>query len=237
MHKVVFFLRYRDDADLGEAQRRFAAEHSRLVLAVPGVVRYVQNPVVTSATLAGVAGERPAADTYAAIWFADRDAYVAAIESPQWQRAAEDAAEIFDMDRLAEGWAAEIEERVKREGLGAAGDGVSTPPSGPVKLVGILRYRTDISREDCNAYWATTHGDIALSIKQLSHYVQNHAIRPIGSETLAFDGFSEAWMADQDAYEQGMASAEWNHLGEDGDNLFDMSLFKSIIVDELVERG
>jgi hypothetical protein len=35
MHKVVFFLRYRDDADLGEAQRRFAAEHSRLVLAVP----------------------------------------------------------------------------------------------------------------------------------------------------------------------------------------------------------
>ena len=34
-----------------------------------------------------------------------------------------------------------------------------------------------------------------------------------------------------------MASAEWKHLGEDGDNLFDMSLFKSIIVDELVERG
>jgi uncharacterized protein (TIGR02118 family) len=237
MHKVVFFLRFRDDVDRAEAERRYAEEHAELVLAVPGVLRYVQNTVVTSATLAGTAAERPAADTYAAMWFADRDAFTAALETPQWQRVAEHAALIVDVDHLSQGWSAEIEERVKRRGLGAAPDGVATPPRGPVKLVGILRYRSDMDRADCNAYWAGTHGDVALTITQIGHYTQNHAIRPVLGDQLAFDGFSEAWMADQATYEQGMASTEWKRLGEDGDNLFDMGLFKSIIVEERVIRG
>ena len=118
MHKVVYFLRYRDDVDRPEAERRFAQEHAALILAVAGVVRYVQNPVVTSATLAGVASERPVADVFSTIWFADREAYLAALESPEWELAAQDAGEIFDLDVLSEGWAAEIEERVRRQGLG-----------------------------------------------------------------------------------------------------------------------
>ena len=75
MHKVVFFLRFRDDIDRADAERDFAGRHAELVLAVPGLVRYVQNPVVTAATLAGADDERPWVDAFAALWFADRDAF------------------------------------------------------------------------------------------------------------------------------------------------------------------
>jgi hypothetical protein len=34
-----------------------------------------------------------------------------------------------------------------------------------------------------------------------------------------------------------MGSPEWAALGEDGDNLFDMSLFESAIVEERVLKG
>jgi uncharacterized protein (TIGR02118 family) len=236
MYKIVFFLRFREDVDRAGAESRFAGEHARLVLAIPGLLRYVQNKVLTASTNVGVSSEKPLVDAFAAMWFADRDAFEAATDSPAWQRAAEDAAEIFDPDWLAEGWAAEIEERIKREGLGAARDGVSTPPRGPVKLIGILRYRSDIDREQCNAYWASTHGDIALTVSQIGHYTQNHSIAPIGAERLAFDGFSESWYADQASYEEAMASSPWKELEADGDNLFDMSVFKSVIVEELVLR-
>ena len=236
MYKIVFFLRFREDGDRADAESRFAGDHGQLVLAIPGLLRYVQNKVLTASTNAGVSREKPLVDAFAAMWFADRAAFEAATESPVWQRAAEDAAEIFDLEWLSEGWAAEIEERIKREGLGAAQDGVGTPPRGPVKLIGILRYRADMGREQCNAYWASTHGDIALTVSQIGHYTQNHSIAPIGAERLAFDGFSESWYADQASYEEAMASAPWKELEADGDNLFDMSVFKSVIVEELVLR-
>jgi len=236
MHKIVFFLRFREDVDRAEAERRFAGDHAELVLAIPGLLRYVQNDVLTASTNAGVSSEKPVVDAFAAMWFADRDAYVAAAESPQWQRAAADCAEIFDADWCSQGWAAEFEERIKREGLGATGDGVGTPPRGPVKLIGILRYRSDMSREECNAYWTGTHGRIALTVSQIGHYTQNHAIAPVGADRLALDGFSESWYADQAAYEQAMASPQWKQLEADGDNLFDMSVFKSVIVEERVLR-
>ena len=236
MYKIVFFLRFREDRDRAEGERRFAGDHAQLVLAIPGLLRYVQNRVLTASTNAGVSSEKPLVDAFAAMWFADRDAFVAASGSPEWQRAAEDAAEIFDIEWLSEGWAAEVEERIKREGLGAPEDGVGTPPRGPVKLIGILRYRPDMGREQCNAYWASTHGDIALTVSQIGHYTQNHLIAPIGAERLAFDGFSESWYADQASYEEAMASAPWKQLEADGDNLFDMSVFRSVIVEELVLR-
>ena len=97
---------------------------------MPGVVRYVQNPVLTAVSLAGVDAAPPWVDVFSAIWFEDRDAYLAATKSPQWAAAGAAAAEIFDADWVAGGWAAEIEERIKREGLGAPGDGVGTPPTG-----------------------------------------------------------------------------------------------------------
>ena len=238
MHKVVWFVRFREDADREELDRRWATEHAELCAQVPGVVRYVQNPVVTKATLEGAADGTPPFDGFSAFWWEDRDAYLAAMESPQWQAVLDDARGLFDMTWTFGEMGAEIEERIIREGLGAKGDGISTPPRGPIKLIGLLRYREDMSREAANAYWAGTHREIAERIRQIGHYTQNHAIRPaVGADRLGFDGFSESWYADRGVYEEAMASPEWAELGADGDNLFDMSRFRSAIVEERVIKG
>ena len=238
MQKVVWFVKFKPDGDRAEQDRRWATDHAALCVRVPGVRRYVQNPVVTTATLAGVSDGPAPWDGFSAFWWDDRDAYLAAMESPEWEAVMEDGRELFDVEWTLDGRGAEIEERVVREGLGAKGDGVSTPPAGPIKLIGFLQYRTDMPREDCNAYWAGTHREIAVTISQIGHYTQNHAIRPaVGSDRLAFDGFSESWYADAGTYEQAMGSPEWADLGADGDNLFDMSRFESAIVEERVLKG
>jgi uncharacterized protein (TIGR02118 family) len=231
------FVRFRKDRDREEMDRRWANEHAALCAKVPGLERYVQNPVVTTATLEGATDAPPPFDGFGAFWWRDRDAYLAAMETPEWQAVVEDAGEIFDVEWTLGGMAAEIEERVVRQGLGAPQDGISTPPNGPVKLIGFLQYRQDMSRDEANAYWAGTHREIAERIRQIGHYTQNHAIRPAMGERLAFDGFSESWYADFATYDEAMASPEWKDLGDDGDNLFDMSRFESAIVEERVVKG
>jgi uncharacterized protein (TIGR02118 family) len=234
VHKVVWFVKFLGDR--GDADRRWAM-HGSLWLALPGVVRYVQNPTITAATLEGVSAADPPFDGFSAAWWPDREAYLAAARSSEWRDVVEDAREALDLDWTVDGMSAEIEERVIREGLGARGDGVGTPPGG-VKLIGLLKYRPDLGREDANAYWAGTHGSIAVTIEEIGHYTQNHAARPAaGSRRLGFDGFSESWYADVATYEQAMASPEWKALGDDGPNLFDMTQFKSAIVEERVLRG
>jgi uncharacterized protein (TIGR02118 family) len=238
VHKVVWFVKFRPDGDREELDRRWATEHAELVLKVPGLERYVQNYVVTTATLEGAVDGPPPFDGFSAYWWADRDAYLAAMQTPEWQAVLDDSAELFDVAWTTGGMGAEIEERIIREGLGAKGDGRDTPPRGPIKLIGLLQYRRDMDRDECNAYWASTHRSIAETISQIGHYTQNHAIRPAaGSDRLAFDGFSESWYADADVYNEAMGSPEWAELAADGDNLFDMSLFESAIVEERVVKG
>jgi uncharacterized protein (TIGR02118 family) len=118
VHKVVWFLRFRSDGDRGELGRRWAEEHAALAVAVPGVDRYVQNRTVTNATREGASPGEPPFDGFAAFWFRDRDAYLAAVGSPQWQALVADATELFDVE-WGSGMGAEMEERVVRAGLGA----------------------------------------------------------------------------------------------------------------------
>lgn len=236
MHKVVWFVKFRSDPEV--VDRRWATTHGSLCLAVPGVMRYVQNSTVTAATLDGVSRDHPPFDGFSAMWWPDRESYLEATRSREWRALMEDARDLFDLGWTIDGMSAEIEERVIREGLGATGDGVSTPPPGAVKLIGLLKYRPDMNRDDANAYWADTHRSIAVTITEIGHYTQNHAMCPaVGSDRLAFDGFSESWYADRATYERAMMSREWKALGADGPNLFDMSAFKSAIVEERVLRG
>ncbi len=235
MHKVAWFVRFRGD-DRGESDRRWAQEHAPLCLALPGLVRCVQNRRVSIDGGEDSEGGAPV-DGYVAMWWADRDAFVAALGSAQWQRMLEDAGERFDSSAPGSGMA-EIEERVPRTGLGAKPDGLSTPPAGPLKSVGLLHYRADLDRDDVNAHWVKVHGPIALTVDEIGHYTQNHAIRPVGDgASLPLDGFSEAWFADAATFERAMASPGWAALGKDGPNMFDLDAISAMFVQERVLRG
>jgi uncharacterized protein (TIGR02118 family) len=235
MLKHTTFLKFRPGLQRDAADRRWRDELGPLVLALPGLERYVQNPVVITTTNDGAVDGPPGFDGFGSMWFTDMAAFDAALASPEWADAQACASEIFDTSWRNGEASAEIEERVRRVGMGAVADGVSTPPGDPIKLIGLLRYRPDMSREHANDYWRTTHGSIALTIEEMGHYTQNHAIRgTAGRHVAAFDGYSEAWFADFATYERAMASTPWRNLTADGPELFDMSVFLSGIVRERV---
>ena len=240
MFKHTSFLRFATEIERAEGLRRWRDELGPLELEIPGVVRYVQNPVVVTTTNDGAVEGPPGFDGLTSMGWVDRATYDAAIASPEWAKAQEHAHQLVDPAWWERGMSAMIEERIKRVGMGAADDGMSTPPGSPIKLVGLLRYRDGMTRDEANHYWTTHHGDIALTIREMGHYVQNHAIAPTsGSESdpLGFDGYSEAWFDDIDTYERAMASEPWHDLVDDGPALFDMSVFLSGIVEEDVRRG
>jgi hypothetical protein len=162
MLKHTVFLKFRPELDREEADRRWRDELGPIELSLTGLERYVQNPVVITTTNAGAVEGPPGFDGMTSMWFTDMAAFDAALASHEWAEAERCAAGIFDVAWRGGVANAEIEERVRRVGLGAVVDGVSTPPGEPIKLIGLLRYRTDRSREDANNYWRTTHGRIAL---------------------------------------------------------------------------
>jgi uncharacterized protein (TIGR02118 family) len=235
MIKHTTFVKVRTGVDREVAMRRWTDEIGALQLELPGLARAVHNQVVVTTTNDGAVEGPPGFDGMASMWFFDMESFDAARRSEAWAGVERIAGEIFDADWWGGGVDAEIEERIRRVGMSARRDGVSTPPGTPVKLVGFLRYRSDLTREAANDYWRDTHGRIALGIAEMQHYVQNHTIRSIdGRPRPAFDGFSEAWFADFATYEQAMASPQWHALVADGPELFDMSVFLSGIVDERV---
>lgn len=240
MLKTTWLERFRE-GDRDELARRWEQEGGAAAREIPGLLRYVQNRTVTNATLAGAADGESPFDGFSAMWFADEAALEAALRSPEWERFDAVRRELLDVDWTEAGRAVAIEERVQRVGLGSTDDGVSTPPQTPdavepIKLIGLLQYRRDMTRDEANAYWAGRHTEIALTITHIGHYTQNHALRTLNGEPFAFDGYSESWYADMATYEAAMASAPWRALGADGDNLFDMSIFESAIVVEHVVK-
>lgn len=235
MVKHTSFWKFRPELARDEVDRHWRDDLGPLELALPGLERYVQNPVVITTTNDGAVEGPPGFDGFTSMWFTDMAAFDAALASSEWAAAQRCAGELFDLGWREGEASAEIEERVRRVGMDAVADGVSTPPGDPIKLIGLLRYRPDRARDDANDYWRTTHGRIALTIEEMGHYTQNHAIRgTAGRHVAAYDGYSEAWFADFAAYERAMASTPWRNLTADGPELFDMSVFLSGIVRERV---
>jgi uncharacterized protein (TIGR02118 family) len=233
--KHTSFVKFKSTLAPGEGDRWWRDEFGPLVVALPGIQRYVQNPVVSASDKAGALDGPPAFDGLGEMWWHDMESFDAALDSPQWSACLVAAAEVVDPDWARLNLSAEIEERICRVGMGAKHDGVGTPPGDAVKLIGLLRYRDDMTRDECNNYWRTVHRRFALRIPQMGHYVQNHVMRGTqGAFRAGFDGYSEAFFVDRAGYEDAMDSEPWRTLEADGPELFDMSVFVGGIVQERV---
>jgi uncharacterized protein (TIGR02118 family) len=231
--KTVSFVRFGGGHDRREATRRWAEEQAASIVELPGVLRHAQNVALRTP---GDASEPLGFDGFSTIWWSDRSSYAQALESDGWHSVIAGPGTDLAWTRSM---SAEVEERVMRVGLGANPDGVSTPPPGRLKVVGVLRYLTGMPRGEANEYWLGTHGEIALTVSQLGHYVHNHVLRPLRGETtpLAFDGYSEAWFEDERAFEEALASDGWKSLVRDGPNLFDRAATMAAFVEERAMAG
>jgi hypothetical protein len=113
-------------------------------------------------------------------------------------------------------------------------------PSGPFKVVWMVRFKEGMSRAEGREYWAGTHGPIFKEL-DIDRYVQNHVVGPIGAEgednaaaEIGFDGFSECWFKDERQFLDAVESDVWAVAVADGLNVFDMTQLWGAVLQENV---
>ena len=97
-------------------------------------------------------------------------------------------------------------------------------PRSPYKVVWFAKFREGMPRDEAVAHWRDVHAPIALRAPGIDRYVQNLAVASMNLEGIvdelpAFDGFSECWYADRDAYLRSQESEAWDELAADGFNV------------------
>ncbi len=165
------------------------------------------------------------------MWFDDQAAFEAAGASDQWRAVVADADEFLDVAWTLS-MAAPVEENLVIGG-----------PEGPFKVGYVCRFidpiRADPARSDeSHDYWKQTHGGaFGIKVPGIDRYLQNHVSGSITGEQPEFDGLSECWFQDREAFEVTMASSEWDAMNGDAFNLFAVMDFNvngfSAFVDEI----
>lgn len=216
MFKVAYVARYREDVGRDAGNAHWRDVHAPLGLKLPGFVGYTQNHMIGSIGPDGLVEADLGFDCYATEWWRDRETFEAGMRSPEWAEVLADGELVFDGSFFT-GMTAHLEQRVMRDG-----------PKLPFKVVWFCRFREDVDREQANGHWANVHGPIALRVPEMERYVQNYARGALVSDRVtderpAFDGFSECWFADEDAYLAAMAHPAWADLVEDGHTFLDMA--------------
>jgi hypothetical protein len=168
-------------------------------------------------------------DGYANYWFADRGSFDEAVASGQWSNLLADAAPASDV-----GWADEMTAVVNEATI-------IEGPSEPYKVVWIVRFKPELTKDDAHHYWEFTHGPIVADAG-ISRYVQNHVAGPAGpnasnASAPDFDGFSECWFPDEQGFIDALATPQWLSLHEDRHHIFDMLKMWSAALEEHVLLG
>ncbi len=92
MLKCIWTMSYRDDVSSEDGLHHWKNVHGPIIAAVPGVVKYIQNVKVDELA--------PGFDGVAELFFEDRAAYEAALKSPEWVTANEDAATFLKVEEF-----------------------------------------------------------------------------------------------------------------------------------------
>ena len=232
MYKVAALARFPQGVTNEDGRRYWTETHGALGRKVPLLARYVQSHVLGPLPGAsGASDEETFFDGYACCWFADRATFEEALESPEWRDLVADGPNAFDMDWLA-GMSGAVEERTIKDG-----------PAAPYKVVWVARFKPGLPKDEASAYWAGTHGQLAIRAPGISRYVQNHVVEPIGGGgwsdpgEVGFDGFSECWFEDEATFLDTIGTPEWAALVEDGENVFDMAHMWGAVLEDRVIKG
>jgi EthD domain len=137
MFKVAWLARFPQGIAKADARRHWAEIHGPMCKRVPGIERHVQNHVTGALpTVSGTSDEGTLFDGYSCGWWADREAYKASMQTPEWAKLVEDGDNVFDMAWLSN-MSAQVEEHPMIEG-----------PASPYKVVWIVRFKEGMNRAD-----------------------------------------------------------------------------------------
>ncbi len=84
-----------------------------------------------------------------------------------------------------------------------------------IKLVALVKKRSDLSAEAFAEYWLKTHAPLAAAIPGMRGYRINIAGDPGDMAPAGFDGSAEIWFDTRAAMEAGLGSPEGQIAGDD----------------------
>src|SRR5579871_2968430 len=205
MFKVVWVARFNRGMSREQAGAHWTEVHGPLGLALDGLTGYVQNHVRGAITASGIGDGPPAFDGYACEYWSDRETFERGLRSPEWAAVVKDGGIVFEQGAL-DGVNAVLEERVMRDG-----------PRSPFKVAWFAKWLPGLRRDEASDHWRNVHGPIALRVPEIDRYVQNLVVASIGGDGVddaptAYDGFSECWFADREAYERALRHPAWRTL-------------------------
>ena len=225
MFQLTGFVRFLADMDKDQARRHWREIHGPLGRVVPGVERYVQNHFVPLPGEGAQSLEALPFDGYASLWFADKAACDASLQTPEWKLLVEDGDNFLDMPAIV---SMEIATRVIVDG-----------PRAPYKQVGVVTFRDGLTKQEAGDYWTNVHGPLgAEAAPEMARYVQNHVVEELTTGGSGadpdFDGFAECWFDSEEDYIRTASTPGWELLRQDGFNVFDMSALWIAAVEEVV---
>ena len=199
MVKVLTFIHRKPGMAVEDFQHYWRARHPGVVSRLPGVRRYVQSHVLSSAYARG----EPCYDGIAEVWADDTDALRAMTRSPAHADLVADEARFIDRARM--GFIV-TEEHVVVDGTA---DGV--------KGVEFLTRRPDLTVEAFQAHWRRVHAPLAAEVPALRRYVISaaRASAYAAGRRPAWDGAALLWFEAPEALALAATSPEYGALVDD----------------------
>ncbi len=204
MVKALTFFKRKRGMSVEDFQAYWRTRHPAVVVALPGIRRYVQSHTLVSGYRKG----EPVYDGIAEIWFDDSRALRALSGTPQYARVQADEAEFIDRSTMG---LIVTEDHVIK-------DGPVLPHA--VKNVEFLTHRPGMSIDEFQRHWREVHGPLGAAIPMVRRYVQSHTRRSVyeSGRTPAYDGAALTWFDDTQAMRASALTPEYARVRGDEPN-------------------
>lgn len=223
MIKVIYFFKRRPGMSVEDFQAHWRTTHADIIVALPGLRRYVQNHVLPSAYRKG----EPAFDGVAESWFDDTQTLKALAATPRYAAVLADEPKFIDGATMG---SIITEEHVLLDGVA---------PAGGIKTVDLVTRKPDLALDAFFKYWREDHGALGAAAPAVRRYVQSHTRRAIyaAGRTPAYDGAAMMWFDDMNALRAAAGTPEFERLRADVANFIARDKSPSVLVAEQVVRA
>lgn len=220
MIKAVIGFKRQRGTTIEAFQDHWSTTHARLIARLPGLRRYVQNPVL----IASYAKGEPAFDGVAESWFDSTQAMKALVGTPEYDAVLADEKNFIDGATMRSIITDEV--LVKDE----------PAPAGAIKSITLVTHKSGMPIEEFFRYWRDVHGPLCAGVAAMRRYVQSHTRASIYSSgrTPDYDGAAMAWFDSMDALREAARSADFARLRADAETFIEGARSPSVLAGEHV---
>jgi uncharacterized protein (TIGR02118 family) len=220
MVKMVIFFKRRPGMSVEAFQDHWRTVHAGIIVRLPGIRRYVQNPVLPGS----YRKSEPAYDAIAESSFDDTQAMKALVGTPEYAEVLADEPNFIDRRTMQ---SIITDEHVIKD--------LPAPANG-IKSITLMTRKAGMPIDDFRAYWQNVHGPLCAAVPAVRRYVQNPTRRSIydSGRTPAFDGAAMTWFDSLDALRAAAPTPDFARLREDVEKFVAQDQSPSVLTQEHV---